>query len=109
MPAVHSVHEATFDDVEYLPAAHSLHLVAPPAVPVFVIDPASHALQSAAFVDPLPATYLPAAQLVHAESVDAVEYLPAAHWLHAIAPVAEPVFVIEPASHSEQYDFALSP
>ena len=31
------------DTVEYLPAAHSLHELAPTSVPVFVIDPAPHA------------------------------------------------------------------
>ena len=75
--------------VECLPAAHSVHKLAPPREPVFVIEPASQSAQD--------------------ESVDAVEYLPASHAVHAVAPAVDPVSVIEPAAHSEQYDFALSP
>ena len=48
-PAGHEaqlVHEATFDAVEYSPAAHAVHELAPAAVPVFVIDPAIHTLQN---------------------------------------------------------------
>jgi len=86
--------------VEYLPAAHRLHAVAPAVDPVSVIDPAPHAVQSAAFVEPLSATYLPASQSMHDEPVDVIEYLPAAHALHAIAPAAVPVSVIDPAPHS---------
>ena len=86
---MHSVHELSFDANEYFPAAHLLHELAPAAVPVSVIEPASQAAQD--------------------ESVDTVEYLPASHAVHAVAPAAEPMSVIEPAAHSEQYDFAVSP
>ena len=51
-------------------------------VPVFVIEPAS--------------------QSEHDGTFDAVEYLPAAHAVHVVAPVLLPLFVIEPASHMMQ-------
>ncbi len=81
------MHDATFDVVEYLPAAHSRHELAPALVPVFVIEPA---LQS-----------------MHDAMVDVVEYLPAAHAVHVVAPAVAPVFVIDPAAQSEQYDLPL--
>jgi hypothetical protein len=86
--ASHSVHDATFEAAEYLPAPHSVHELAPALVPAFVIEPAP--------------------QSVHAATFDAVEYLPAAHAAHAVAPAAEPVSVIEPAAHSEQNDLPWS-
>ena len=73
--------------IEYLPTAHSVHELAPPRDPVFVIDPAS--------------------QPTHAATFDAVEYLPAIHSVHSVASAAEPVSVIEPGAHSEQYDLPL--
>ena len=45
---------------------------------------------------------------VHDESVDVVENWCAAHAVHALAPAAQPVSVIEPAAHSEQYDLPAS-
>ena len=82
-PAPQSEHEATFDAVEYLPAAHWLHVVAPALGPVFVTDPAPQSMQDATF--------------------DASEYLPAPHAVHFVALAAVPVSVIDPAAHSEQY------
>ena len=76
------MHDATAEVVEYFPALHSAHELAPTLAPVFVIDPAAHAAQD--------------------ESVDEAEYLPAPHAVHAVAPAAAPVSVIEPATHSEQ-------
>ena len=78
------MHKVTFDAVEYLPAAHSRHELAPALAPAFVIEPAP--------------------QWMHDATFDAVEYLPATHAVHAFAPADEPVSVIEPAAHSEQYD-----
>ena len=83
------MHDATLDAVEYLPAAHSVHVVAPVLVPVLVIEPGMHS--------------------VHDATLEAAEYLPTAHAVHVVAPASEPVSVIEPAAHSEQYDFAVSP
>ena len=40
LPAVQSVHAATFDAVVYVPASHAVHVVAPALVPVSVIEPA---------------------------------------------------------------------
>ena len=90
------MHAFTADTVEYLPALHSPHELAPTLVPVFVIEPASHCSH-----DVLPATpeYLPAWQSLQASTDDA-EYCPAAHAVHVVAPSAEPVFVTEPAAHS---------
>jgi hypothetical protein len=56
---------------------------------VFVIEPAAHTMQEAKF-GPL-------------------EYSPAAHTVHAVAPAAEPVSVIEPAWHGKQNDFPPEP
>ena len=78
------MHDATVDAVEYLPAAHGVHELAPAAAPVFVIKPALHSMHDATF--------------------DAVEYLPAPHAVHFVALAAVPVSVIDPAAHSEQYD-----
>ena len=77
LPASHPVHAATAELVEYLPAAHGMHELAPAAVPVFVIDPAPHPMHSSTF--------------------DAVEYVPAAQAVHVVAPADEPVSVIDPA------------
>ena len=96
-PAAHAVHAATFDAVEYLPAAHAVHLTAPVLVPVSVIEPAAHVMQWLSAFDPVVPIYLPAPQSVHAATYDAVEYLPTAHAVHAVAPVLVPVSVIEPA------------
>ena len=76
------MHAATFDAVEYLPTAHTVHVVAPVLVPVFVIEPAS--------------------QSEHDGTFEAFEYLPASHAVHVVAPVDAPLSVIEPAAHSEQ-------
>ena len=38
-PATQLVHEAMFEAVEYLPAAHIVQLLAPSLAPVFVIEP----------------------------------------------------------------------
>ena len=90
----------TFDAVEYLPAAHWAHELAPVVDPVFVIEPAAHLLQSAALLKPVVPLYVPASQSVHDAMFDAVEYLPAAHSVHVLEPVLTPVFVIEPAAQS---------
>ena len=82
------MHSTTFDSVEYFPAPHFVHVVAPVPVPVFVIEPA--------------------AQSVHEATLELVEYLPALHGVHAFAPVLVPVSVIDPAAHSEQYDLPLA-
>ena len=83
----HSVHKATFDAVEYLPAAHGVHELAPASAPVFVIEPALHSMHDATF--------------------DAVEYLPASHAVHFVAPADAPLSVIDPVSHDVQNDLPL--
>ena len=90
------MHALAADTVEYLPAVHSLHELAPTSMPVFVIEPAPHCVQ-----DVLPATpaCIPARQSLQASTDNAV-YCPAAHAVHVVAPSAEPVFVTEPAAHS---------
>ena len=52
-------------------------MLAPASEPVFVIDPAAHSAQSLASSEPSDSTYRPAAQSIHAATLDAVEYLPA--------------------------------
>ena len=95
-PTAQSVHASTADTVEYLPALHSLHELAPSLMPVFVIEPALHGSHNT-----LPALpeYLPAWQSLHATTGDA-EYLPAVHAVHVLAPVWLPAFVTEPALHA---------
>ena len=44
-PAAQTMHESTFDAIEYSPAAHAMHELAPAAVPVSVIEPAWHGAQ----------------------------------------------------------------
>ena len=99
-PPAHAVHDASFDAAEYLPAAHAVHMLAPPLAPVFVIEPGGHIAQSIASLEPVVPTYRPAAQLEHAATFDAVEYLPTAHGMHVVAPVLAPASVIEPAAQS---------
>ena len=108
LPAGHDVHLATCDALEYLPTAHALQMLAPVAVPVFVIEPAAHCAQSLASFEPVVPLYVPALQSVHAATFDAVEYLPTAHAVHVVAPVPAPASVIEPAAqsaHVESVDF----
>ncbi len=77
------MHDEPVDVIEYLPAAHALHAIAPAAVPVSVIDPAPHSM--------------------HELVAEVAEYLPAAHAVHVVAAALLPVSVIEPALHGEQY------
>ena len=83
-----------------MPAAHAVHALAPATEPLFVIEPASHTSQSLALSEPAVAAYWPASQSVHADTFDAVEYLPTPHAVHVVAPAFVPVFVIEPAAHT---------
>ena len=69
-----SVHDATVDAVEYLPAAHASHFVAPADRPVLVIEPAAHPEQ---YDLPPSDWYCPAPQSMHDAMFDAVAYLPA--------------------------------
>ena len=39
--------------VEYFPTAHAVQMLAPVLLPVFVIEPASHAIQSLAASEPV--------------------------------------------------------
>ena len=99
---------ATFDAVEYLPTAHPVQILAPVLVPVFVIEPVAHILQSLTSFEPVVPVYVPGAQSAHAATFDAVEYLPTAHAVHVVAPVLVPASVIEPAAqsvHVESVDF----
>jgi hypothetical protein len=64
-PASHKVHAATFDVVEYWPAAHALHAIAPAAAPLLVIEPAWHGKQNDSPSEPW---YSPAWHALHAAS-----------------------------------------
>ena len=79
MFASQSVHDPAAETVEYLPAAHSVHVEAPVSVPVFVIEPAVHS--------------------VHDATLEAVEYLPATHAVHAMVAFS---LVAKPAAHGRQ-------
>ena len=61
-----------------MPAAHSVHVLAPELLPVLVMEPA--------------------AQVEHEPSVEAAAYVPAAHSVHVLAPELLPVLVMEPAA-----------
>ena len=74
--------QAPLDEVEYLPAAHAVHVDAPTIEPVFVTEPA--------------------AQVMHPATSDTVEYSPAAHSSHELAPAAVPLSVREPAKQALQ-------
>ena len=69
---------ATLEAVEYFPAGHAMHVVAPAAAPVSVMDPAVQSVQAA--------------------TLEAEEYFPLTHGVHAIAPVATPVLVMDPGA-----------
>ena len=94
------MHAATFDAIEYFPTAHLVQMLALVLVPVFVIEPRGHTAQSLGSFEPVTSTKWPAAQPVHAATLDEVEYLPTAHSVHVVAPVLVPVLVIEPAAQS---------
>jgi hypothetical protein len=86
-PGAQFEHDDTADAIEYFPAAHSVHELAPLPLPVFVIEPVS--------------------QVVHgASELGSAEYMPAAHATHEIAPVADPVSVMDPAKHGRQYELS---
>jgi hypothetical protein len=72
----------TLDAVEYFPATHSVHSVAPELAPLLVIEPTPHG--------------------VHAATFDAFEYVPAAHVIHELAPTTVPMLVRDPAKHTLQ-------
>ena len=57
-------------------------------------------MQSVGSSAPVVSLYRPAGQSVHADTFDAVEYLPTPHAVHVVAPAFVPVFVIEPAAHT---------
>ena len=65
------MHDATSDVVEYLPAAHLEHVVAPFDSPVFVIEPGSQVLQYVLPAEPV--------------------YSPAAHWMQASVELGLPL------------------
>jgi hypothetical protein len=50
-PAGQVKHEAMFEDSEYKPAAHGVHVVAPALVPVFVMEPAAQVEHDPTFED----------------------------------------------------------
>ena len=75
----HVEHESTSDEVEYVPTAQGVHVVAPALVPVSVMDPAP--------------------QVEHESTSDEVEYVPAGQGVHDVAPIFVPVFVMYPAPH----------
>jgi hypothetical protein len=76
------MHDSVADVIEYFPAKHAVHKLAPELAPLLVIEPAPHA--------------------VHAATFDPLEYVPAAHAIHELAPAAVPVSVRDPAKHTLQ-------
>jgi hypothetical protein len=74
-------------------------MLAPVIVPVFVIEPASHAAQSLAAFEPVVLANRPVPQSVHLSTLDAVEYFPTPHAVQVVAPLLVPL--MEPASQAE--------
>ena len=99
-PAAHVLHASCAVASLYCPATHGVHVTAPEPVPVFVSEPGAHSMQLAASFEPVAATYLPASQAMHACTFEAVEYFPAPHAVHFVAPVPVPSLVNDPAAHS---------
>jgi hypothetical protein len=66
-PALHVVHTAALETVEYLPAVHAVQAVAPELSAVLVTDPAPHKSQSAF---PAALAKLPASHSMHADELD---------------------------------------
>ena len=77
-PAAHSMHDALYDIVEYVPIGHAVHALAPALLPVLVIEPDE--------------------QNRHDGALEAAEYRPIAHAVQELAPAAE----LDPAEQSEQ-------
>jgi hypothetical protein len=59
------MHESKTDAVEYLPAPHSAHELAPVLAPVLVIEPAVHSVHADISVDSKALTYRPFGQSMH--------------------------------------------
>jgi hypothetical protein len=57
-------------------------MLAPPLMPLFVIEPALQAL--------------------HTESLELIDHMPLSHAMHDLAPTTLPLLVIEPAWHTLQ-------
>jgi hypothetical protein len=81
LPNSHSWQEELVDAVEYFPASHCLQVIAPPAAPVSVIQPAVHSEQ---YDWPSSFWYLPASQGSHIGSFVNVWYSPFGHGWHVL-------------------------
>ena len=100
LPAGHRLHADPSDVGEYVPEAHGLQTLAPALGPVFVIEPGWHSLQSLVAFAPTESANRPARHAIQDFTFDAVEYMPAAHCVHVVAPALLPVSVSEPAGQS---------
>jgi hypothetical protein len=89
-PPSHIEHAVTAEVAENLPAAHSVHTLAPGPVPVFVTDPIAHSVHDVS-------------------RLGLAEYVPTAHAMQVVPSVAAPVLVIEPAWHGKQKDWPSDP
>ena len=98
--------DVTLDAVEYVPAVHAVHVVAPLSMPVLVIFPAPQVEQSDCCVLPFSLWYVPTLQSVQDATLDAVEYFPPSHAVHVVAPVPVPASVMFPAAQVKQADEA---
>ena len=110
VPASQSVQAATFDAVEYLPTAHSVHVVAPVPVPVLVIEPAAQSVHDVAMFELI--EYLPAMHAVQGHSVEALLQNPLPQAWHVISPVTSSRRAARPASqatHAVRPSFGISP
>jgi hypothetical protein len=119
-PALQGEHEATFETLEYRPAAHAMQLLPPGFTPVSVLDPTGHAMHSAVVPAPAPAydpaghapkhsavvwllkPYRPALHGEHEATFETLEYRPAAHAMQLLPPGFTPVSVLDPAGHAVQ-------
>ena len=92
--------QAMVEAVLYLAMAQAVHVVAPVAVSVLVMDPATQAVQLAEVHEAVQIGVGEGAGVPPADGVR--RYLPAAQAAHDVAPVLEPVLVMDPAAHSVQ-------
>ena len=95
VPSIHEIQEIIPRPELYVPAAHELHIEAPPVL----YTPVPHFMHVLLVVIPLPVLYVPPAHCEHVETPELVLYVPAAQLTHA-----EPAYC--PIMHGPMHDVA---
>ena len=112
LPALQAMHAACEDAATYHPAAHAVHVTPPVPVPVFVIEPAAHVMQSDE--EPLPDTYLPASHSIQSEASSLpvmATYFPASQPMQSLAagPAAVENMEYRPAAQRPEHWLVVPP